>query len=97
LRAQAVGDPFEDGERVVVHAAHQAVVDAVGLAGGVQRLADTVEVLERGLAQVVHQLGRGFHQALHGRVLGVQDAQRVAVQAALRLGVQQVAAGFKVA
>ena len=56
------------------------VVDAVGLAGGVERAAHAFEVLQRRFAQVVHQLRRRLHQRLHRRVLGVEDAQRVAVQ-----------------
>ena len=40
------------------------------------------------VTQVVRQLGRSLHQGLHGRVLGVQDAQRVGVQAAAAVFVQ---------
>jgi hypothetical protein len=40
--------------------------------------------------RIVDQLRRGLDQRLHGRVLGVQDAQRIAVQAALGIGVELV-------
>ena len=44
----------------------------------------------------VHEPGRRFNQSLHLRVFAVQEAQRVQVQAALRLGVKLVGMGFKV-
>ena len=36
LRAEAIGDPLEHGQVVVVEAAHQARIDAVGEPGGVE-------------------------------------------------------------
>jgi hypothetical protein len=96
LRAQAVGHPLEDREVVVVHAAHQARVDAVGLAGGVQHARTASKCLSDS-PRKSSSCGAASTSGLHGRVLGVQDAQRVAVQAALRLGVQQLAVASKCA
>ena len=56
LRAELVGDPLEHGEVVVVHAAHQARVDAIGEAGGIEQ-ARTASKCASETAQVVHQLG----------------------------------------
>jgi hypothetical protein len=47
-------------------------------------------VRERLGAEEVDQLGRRLDHVLHGRVLGVEDAQRVAVQAALAVFVELV-------
>jgi len=53
-------------------------------------------VRQRFFAQVVEQFRRAVDHVLHGRVLGVEDAQRVAVQAALGFRVQQRFVAFQV-
>ncbi len=90
LGAEAVGDELEHREVVVVQAAHQARVDGVGDAVGVQDGAQAIEVGERLLAEEIHEPGRRIHHGLHRGVLGVQDAQRVGMQAALAVLVEQV-------
>ena len=91
LGTQRVGDEFEHGVAVVVEPAHQARIDAPGHAAAVEQGLDLVQVLERGFAQEAEQLRRLFDHLLHHRVLGVQDAQRVAQQPALGVSVQQLA------
>ena len=88
LGAQLIGDPFEHGQVVVVEPAHQARIDARMNARILENGLHAFEMLERVLAQIVHQLGRGLDQRLHVRILGVEDAQRIAVQATLRIGIQ---------
>ena len=51
---------------------------------------------QRLFAQVVQQARGGVDHLLHRRVLGVQDAQRIAVQAALGFGVQDVFVFFQI-
>jgi hypothetical protein len=96
LRTELVGDPLEDGEVVVVHAAHQARVDRVRQADRIEHGAHGIEVRQRLRTEEVHQLGRRLDQRLHRRVLAVEDAQRVRVQPPLRLFVQHGGVRFEV-
>ena len=89
-------DPLEDGKVVVVHAAHQTRVDAKGQSSCSQDGANRVKVGARLAAQEIHQLGRPFNDRLHRRVLAVQDAQRVGVQAPTRVFVQHGRMGLQV-
>ena len=91
LRAQLVGDPLEHREVVVVHAAHQARVDAVGSSPTASSTARTASKCASELApRKSISFGARLDQRLHRRVLGVQDAQRVAVQAAARVVVEPI-------
>ena len=96
LRAEALGDEFKNGEVVVVQPAHEARVDAPRHASGVQHLLHGAQVRLRCLAQMVHEARGGFHQRLHGGVFGVQNAQRVGVEAARGVFVQLAFVRFKV-
>ena len=85
-----VGHPLEHGEVVVVQAPHQAWVDAVRQVSRVQNGAHSREVSARRLPQVFGQFGGRLDEGLQRRVLGVQDAKRVGVQAAPAVFVQLI-------
>jgi hypothetical protein len=97
LRAEAIGDPLENRQVVVVEAAHQARVDREGLAGVAQHLLHALEMRQRLGAQVIDQLRRAENQFLQRRVLAVEDAQRVAVQAPPAVLVEQFAVLLEIA
>ncbi|KAG1388921.1 hypothetical protein G6F59_015754 [Rhizopus arrhizus] len=96
LGAQAVGDPLENRQVVVVKAAHQARIQAEFDARVRQALAHAIEVCAGLFAQEVEQARRAVGHFLHGGVLGVQHAQRVGVQATLAVFIQDVAMLFQV-
>ncbi|EWS63466.1 hypothetical protein Y695_03301 [Hydrogenophaga sp. T4] len=62
----------------------------------VEQATQAVEVVQRLWPQVVHQARRSVDERLHRRVLGVQDAQRVAVQTAPRVFIELVSMTFQV-
>ncbi len=90
LRAEAIGHPLEDGQVVVVETAHQSRIDAIAEPGGIEHGADGGEMAERLGAEEVHQPRRAVGDRLHRRVLAVEDAQRIAVQAAPRILVERI-------
>ena len=89
LRAEPVGHPFEHGAIVIVEAAHEAGVDGVGDAMVGEQLPQPVEMRARIGGQALEELRRAFDQILHRRVLAVENAQRIGVQTALRVVVEQ--------
>ena len=57
---------------------------------------DRFEVPERTLAQETEQFGSFPDHGLHGGILGIENSQRIGVQPALGIGVQQVGMAFEV-
>ncbi len=55
-----------------------------------------LEVQQGVVFQLIDQPGCGGDQVLHRRILAVQDAQRVAVQTPLCLGIQRVSMPFEI-
>ena len=91
LRAEAVGDPLEHGEVVVVEAAHQARIDAVGDARRRRaRRAPPSKCASDASPRKSISCGAASTIACIAGFLRVEDAQRVAVQAALRVLVERV-------
>ena len=90
LRTKPVGNELKHCQVVVVHAPHQARIDGVSHAIGIQNSLQSVEVGQRCRTEKVEQARRGIHHALHRRVLGIQDPERIAVQATPRVVVQHI-------
>ncbi len=90
LRAELVGHPLEHGQVVVIQPAHQARVDPVGNRRILEQLLHALEMLQGFRAEVVDQLRCRLDQFLQRGILGVQDAQRIALQPALRLGIELI-------
>ena len=91
LRAEPVGDELEHGQVVVVQAAHQARVDACRPTPLASRIARRPsKCASEASPRKSISLRRRLDHGLHRRVLGVEDAQRIAVQAALGILVEQV-------
>ena len=96
LRAQAFGDEFKHGGVVVIKPAYQTRVDAKGYAIGGEYGLQCLKACERVCAQKVNQTRRSGNHLLHGRVFGIEYAQRVAVQAAAGIFVEQGSVLLKV-
>ena len=88
LRPQPVGDPLEHGPIVIVEAAHEPRVDLERDAAVREEPLQAVEMGARLGAEPLDELRRAPDQFLHVRILGVEDAQRIRVQPALRVGVE---------
>ena len=80
LGAQGLGGELERRVTVIVQAAHQVRVQAIGDAGGLQPLAQRVEKLPRGAVQAVGQQRRPGDDGAVALVLGIEDAQGIALQ-----------------
>jgi hypothetical protein len=96
LGAQLVGDPLEHGQVVVVEAAHQARVDAIRHAGFLEQRLHPGEMLQRGLAEEIHQLRRPSTSSCMCGILAVEDAQRIGMQAALGVGIERLAMALEI-
>ncbi len=70
---------------IVVEAAHQAGIDLERDAGGRQPILDRREEIPARLVQVIGERGSVGVDRLVGLVLAVEDTQRIALQAALRI------------
>ena len=80
---ERIGGPFEHRARVVIQPADQARLDMILDAGASQVSAQRLEMLPRfGIERLEQQRGAG-DDALHVRILAVENAQRIAVQAPL--------------
>ena len=79
---------LEDGARVVVEPPHELVVEPVGDAERVQIAHQLLPVGLRLGAEVVGALGRVPHERLARELLGVEQAQRVALEAAPVVGAE---------
>ena len=90
LSAEAGRNPLEDRTVVVVKAAHQAVIDTIGHSCILQQGLHTIEVLTGLLAQEIRKAGRRFDNTLQVGILGIQDAQRIRVQAAQAILVEAI-------
>ena len=89
-RVERAAGELERGAQVVVEAAHEPGLDDVRDAEGVEAVAHGGEVLGRLLAPEVGDLRRGGDQRGVLRALGVEDAQRVALQRRPALGAELV-------
>src|SRR5690606_19643611 len=96
LRAEAVGDELEGGVAIVVEAADQRRRTLPGDARRLKPLADLAEIVLRFARKVVVDLRRIGHERLVARVLAVEDAQRIAVEAVLAVLRQIRAIGAEV-
>ena len=96
LSSELVCDPLEDRVVVVVKAAHQPRIDRVVNAQSAHPALEAAQKLERLLPEVVKQTRCVVHHLLHVRILGVQNAQRIGVQAALSLLVENIHVPLKV-
>ena len=72
LGAQIVGNPLKDGPVIIVQSAHQAWVDLIGDADGIQSGQNCREMSARGLTQAVHEARRGGGDGLRLGALGVE-------------------------
>jgi hypothetical protein len=82
----------EGGDRAV----HQARIDAAGNRGLPEQGQHALEVGLRGGAEKIDQLRRALGDLLQRRILGVEDAQRVGVQAAARIFVEFLDVSFEI-
>ena len=96
LGAELVGDEFKDREVVIVQSTHQAVVERPGHAIGIQNRFERIKVGQRSGAQEVDKPRSTLDHRFHGRVFGVQNTQRITVQAALGVFVQRLSVLLKV-
>ena len=90
LAAERVGDPLEHRARVVVEAAHQPRIHGVGDAERIEAGAQLREMLLRLGVEVIGEHRRVADDGLRGRMFAVEDAQRVAFEAALAVLIQRV-------
>ena len=88
LRAELGRQPLENGVRVVVEPAHQARVEHVADAHGVEMPAQPLEVLARLLVEVLGQHRRAGDHVLQLRILAVENAQRIAFEAPQAVGIE---------
>ena len=86
---QPIGHPFEHRQVVVIEAAHQTWIDFERQVLAFEQGLQLLEVSHRFLTEVTDQLWRVFDQLLHLGVLGIENAQRIAVQPTPRIGVEQ--------
>lgn len=96
LRAKLVGHPFEHGQIVIIETAHETRVDRERNVVRLQNALQAFEVRARFFAEKIDQLRRVLRDFLHRRILRVEHAQRVRVQAALCLLVEHVHVLFEV-
>ena len=97
LRAEVARLDFIGGLRVVVEAAHEALVENDRRAYLVEAAAELREVILAFVAEVFHDRGRALGDFLAYRALAVEDAQRVSVEAALAGVAELVVARAQVA
>ena len=90
LAAERIGDPLEHRARVVVEAAHQPRIHRVGNAQRIEAGAQLREVLLRLGIEVIGEHRRVADDRLRRRMFAVEDAQRVALEAALAVFIQRV-------
>src|SRR5579859_1057545 len=81
LRTESIRGPLEDRARVVIEPAHQMGLGMILDAGALEVRAQGLEMRLRFRIQRVEQQRRPGDDPLHVRVLAVEDAQRIAVQA----------------
>ena len=85
MRTQPVGDEFERGVAIIVQPAHQRRGAGPLNPCRVQPGRNLPEEVLRFGAQEIVDSGRGGGEDLVARVLGIEDAQRVALQPVLRI------------
>ena len=73
---------LEDGARVVVEAARERMVEPVGNAERVEGAEQFLPVGAGGVAEEVNAAGRGRGERLAGEVFGIEQAQRIRLEAA---------------
>src|SRR5690348_1637716 len=80
LRSELGGDEFEGGVRVVIEATHQTRVERVFDAKGVEPVADAAKEFARCRRQIVLEMRCSGAQGDIGRVLRIENAQRIAFE-----------------
>ena len=95
LRSEPVGGEFEYREVVVVHTPNQSRIDGIGNAIGIEDGFQGIEVCQRAFAQIIQRPRCRLKHRLHGRILAVKNAQRVAVQAAPGVFIKSLRVAFK--
>src|ERR1019366_1126108 len=81
LRAESVAGELEQRSRVVVEPTDERRVDLVGDAGTVEQLADRREVGGVVGVEAVEQARRARHHLARTRIVGVERAQRIQLDA----------------
>ncbi len=95
LGSQLVAGDLEGGVAVVIEAAHQARIEPEGKPQILQAATHPLEALVALGAEGIVQIRCPGQQRLGVGVLGIKDAQRVALQPLLGIGIQPVAMGLE--
>ena len=90
LRAESIAHPFEHRAIVVVEATHESGIDRERDAVVAEYPLQSVEVRARIAAQAIDQPRRRRDRRLQRGVLAVEDAQRIGMQPAPRIAIQQL-------
>lgn len=96
LGAELVGDPFEDRMVVVVKTADKSWIDYVVDAGGGDELLHAGEEGAAFFAEEVEKTRSGVDKLLHLRILRIENAKRIRVEASARVLVEHVLVALKV-